>query len=110
MLFDRFGGRCWACDFVAEGPRAIEYLELDHINPKSGGGHDHLDNRALLCSPCNRHKSDMLTLKALRYEFLGGRKGAKTHPIDLDQANAWARALEMKEVIRREHEAASLFD
>ncbi|MYA93320.1 MAG: hypothetical protein F4Y30_07890 [Chloroflexi bacterium] len=89
LLVDQFGLRCWGCDFDASlyGERGAKYLELDHINPRSAGGHNHLDNRALLCSPCNRDKSDRTTLIELRRKTMGGAKNARKHPIDLKHAN-----------------------
>lgn len=44
------------------------YLEVDHNTPRSDGGIDHISNRILLCSPCNRIKSNTLTLSGLRRE------------------------------------------
>ena len=60
-LVETFGLQCWGCDFQAPDER---YLQLDHIDPKADGGSNHLDNRALLCSPCNLAKSNKLTLGA----------------------------------------------
>lgn len=62
ILVQRFGLGCWGCNFTAPDER---YLELDHIDPKSSGGSNHLDNRALLCRPCNQKKSNRLTLTGL---------------------------------------------
>ena len=42
------------------------YLELDHNVPRSDGGINHISNRMLLCGPCNRAKSNTLTLSGLR--------------------------------------------
>lgn len=42
------------------------YLELDHNTPRSDGGLNHISNRVLLCGPCNRIKSNTLTLSGLR--------------------------------------------
>lgn len=42
------------------------YFELDHKQPRSDGGWNHITNRVLLCSPCNRIKSNKLTLSGLR--------------------------------------------
>lgn len=44
------------------------YLEVDHNTPRSDGGINHISNRVLLCSPCNRIKSNTLTLSGLRRE------------------------------------------
>ena len=40
-------------------------MELDHIQPKAEGGDNFITNRVLICSPCNRHKSDTLTVRGL---------------------------------------------
>jgi len=57
------------------GPRAgcgrlleREFMQLDHIQPKAEGGANHILNRILLCGPCNRIKSNRLTLSGLRAE------------------------------------------
>ena len=62
ILIKQFGLQCWGCDFIALDGR---YLELDHIDPRSSGGSNQLDNRALLCRPCNQTKSNHLTLVGL---------------------------------------------
>ena len=99
ILVERFGARCWGCDFFATGDRGARYLELDHVDPKSGGGSDHLDNRALLCGPCNKDKRDQLTLVALRRKTMG--KDARNHPIDLRSAREWCRQRLNQEVSAR---------
>ena len=63
ILLARDGGVCQGCGFVP--PRA-DYLEIDHKQPRSEGGSNAPANRVLLCSPCNRAKSDRLTLTGLR--------------------------------------------
>ena len=99
ILLERFGPYCWGCDFDAShyDGRAGRYLELDHVNPKSAGGHDHLDNRALLCGPCNKDKSDRTTLIQLRRQTLGS-KTARMHRIDLREAGTWCRERLMQEI------------
>ena len=101
LLVERFGLRCWGCDFDASlyGDRGARYLELDHINPRSAGGHNHLDNRALLCGPCNRDKSDRTTLIELRRKTMGARN-AKNHPISLHQASVWSRDRLMQKLMK----------
>ena len=42
-----------------------EFMELDHITPKSDRGENHIMNRILLCRPCNGRKRDKLTLRGL---------------------------------------------
>ena len=55
---------CGGCGRVLE----VEFMELDHITPKSDWGANHILNRILLCSPCNRRKRDNLTLRGLLRE------------------------------------------
>ena len=89
-LVDRFGLKCWGCNFVPPDKR---YLHLDHIVPKSDGGTNDIDNRALLCQPCNSKKSNTMSLTSLRRE---NRKEGYIQPgeaIDLQAALAWTRAL-----------------
>ena len=43
-----------------------EFMQLDHINPRSGGGANDISNRILLCGPCNLKKSNKYTLIGLR--------------------------------------------
>lgn len=57
------GYKCQGCDREFDDPR---YLELDHNTPRSDGGINHISNRILLCGPCNKVKSNMLTLSGLR--------------------------------------------
>ena len=62
-LLDQNGMRCQGCDREFDDKR---YLELDHNTPRSDGGINHISNRILLCSPCNRLKSNTYTLSGLR--------------------------------------------
>ena len=64
-LIDQNGICCHGCYRVFDDER---YLELDHNTPRSSGGINHISNRILLCSPCNRLKSNTLTLEGLRKE------------------------------------------
>ena len=64
-LIEQKGIRCQGCDRTFDDPR---YLELDHNTPRSDGGLNHISNRILLCSPCNRLKSNRFTLSGLRRE------------------------------------------
>ena len=63
ILMEENGMMCEGCDRIFDDAR---YLELDHNTPRSSGGINHISNRLLLCGPCNRVKSDTLTLKGLR--------------------------------------------
>ena len=64
-LLKQQGQKCQGCDREFDDPR---YLELDHNTPRSDGGMNHISNRILLCSPCNRLKSNTFTLSGLRWE------------------------------------------
>ena len=91
LLVQQWRLSCWGCDFVAPDPR---HLVLDHILPKKDGGSNDLDNRALMCGPCNLAKSNQLTLSALRRQnrkegYLTARDAQ--HPINLPRALQWAR-------------------
>lgn len=63
ILLSQTGAVCQGCDRSFDDQR---YLELDHNTPRSDGGLNHISNRVLLCSPCNRAKSNQLTLSGLR--------------------------------------------
>ena len=63
ILLTQHGMKCQGCDRVFDDPR---YLELDHNTPRADGGINHISNRILLCSPCNRAKSNVFTLSGLR--------------------------------------------
>ena len=62
-LVKQRGMKCQGCDRTFDDPR---YLELDHNVPRADGGINHVANRILLCSPCNRAKSNIYTLTGLR--------------------------------------------
>ena len=91
ILVDKWGLVCWGCGFV---PPNIEHLELDHNEPASGGGSNELPNRAPLCGPCNRRKSNIYTLDGLRRANKKERRwygDPIDKKIDLRQAKAWAQ-------------------
>ena len=97
ILVNQFGLQCWGCNYIPPDKR---YLHLDHITPKSDGGTNHIDNRALLCQPCNSMKSNTMSLSALR--SANDREGymQDNDPINLPVALAWTRNY-MIELIRR---------
>ena len=66
LLIDRYGLRCQGCG----QPKSENDLEVDHIKPKLADGPDAIQNRTLLCGPCNRLKSHTLTLDELRQRRL----------------------------------------
>ena len=52
---------CAGCGIVLP----LRYMELDHREPRRDGGANTIDNRILLCGPCNRAKRENLTLSGL---------------------------------------------
>ena len=42
-----------------------DFMQLDHVNPRRTGGRNTIDNRVLLCGPCNRRKGASLTMFSL---------------------------------------------
>ena len=62
-LIIRDGQRCQGCGWEPQWP---DYLQVDHRKPKTLKGKDEMDNYVLLCDPCNRKKSNQLTLYQLR--------------------------------------------
>ena len=63
-LLEKYGAYCQGCgcDFT-DNPND---LEVDHIWPRSEGGTDAYENLTLLCPPCNRTKSDTMTITGLQ--------------------------------------------
>lgn len=53
-LVRRYGAQCREC-----GRRLpAKELQVDHIQPRSLGGGDELENTQLLCEPCHRDKDN----------------------------------------------------
>lgn len=82
ILLSHNGAKCQGCDRTFDDPR---YLELDHNTPRSDGGINHISNRILLCSPCNRAKSNTLTLSGLRR---------------LNKKNGWMAGMQQERLVR----------
>jgi CRISPR/Cas system Type II protein with McrA/HNH and RuvC-like nuclease domain len=59
-VFKRDGFRCAYC---GKFPPAV-ILEVDHIDPKSRGGKDDINNLITSCFDCNRGKSNIPLIKA----------------------------------------------
>ncbi len=94
ILIKQWGAVCWGCGF--EPPNGDDrHFDLDHNLPKAGGGTNDLDNRAILCRPCNGRKSNTLTLDGLRRANRRDGYWYGSPPIDqripLRLAVAWAR-------------------
>ena len=43
----------------------IRFMQLDHMQPRADGGANTIDNRVMLCSPCNGAKGATLTISGL---------------------------------------------
>lgn len=104
VLIEEFGPYCWGCNFKAPDPR---YLELDHINPKDGKddyGQHHINNRALLCKPCNLEKGNRMTLPQLRR--VNKQKGYMKEGtlIDLRKASEWTWKYLVKRIQEAPHQ------
>ena len=97
ILVSQFGLKCWGCNYIPPDKR---YLHLDHIVPRSDGGTNHIDNRALLCQPCNSMKSNTMSLTALRRRNRQEGYEQDNEPIDLPSALGWTRQ-HMIDLIRR---------
>ena len=80
-LIEVHGLQCWGCDLPIQEPKQ---LELDHIVPLAAGGSHTIENRALLCTPCNRQKGDKLTIIGLRADIKSGKDGRTVNPSTLD--------------------------
>ena len=95
ILLGEFGLKCWGCGFKAPDER---YLHLDHVSPKSDGGTNHIDNRALLCQPCNSKKSNAMSLSALRRANKREGYMKDSALINLVKARAWTRQVLIEKV------------
>ena len=85
---------CAVCGRVLE----VEFMELDHVQPKSSPrGTIYIDNRVLICRPCNGKKSNRMTLNGLWRE---NEKDGWIRNADLAsiaESKAYDRALQVKD-------------
>ena len=65
ILVEQHGMICQGCGFKPPDKR---YLELDHDMARVSGGSNNIDNRILLCAPCNKKKGAGWNLWKLRKE------------------------------------------
>ena len=59
LVYDRAAGCCEYC--LIPETTVLAAHEIDHIISRKHGGTDELDNLALSCALCNKHKSSDLT-------------------------------------------------
>ena len=95
ILVNQFGVECWGCGFQPPD-KDDRYLHLDHINPKSSGGSNDIDNRSILCQPCNSTKSNTMSLEGLRRKNKKERRMKKSQLIDISSTVQWTRNYLMK--------------
>ena len=68
---EQYGLQCRGC---FESFAHADYLELDHVVPSKAGGSDNLENRTILCGPCNQLKGSKWTLPEIRaFRAMEGR-------------------------------------
>ena len=86
--------------------RALEtaFMEVDHIMPRVDGGVNSIDNRILLCSPCNRAKGGTRTLHGLRRE--NRKSGWMRDENEARDAQRWAK--DMAHRVRAEWDRAEV--
>ena len=61
ILYAAQGGVCAGCGRELH----IRFMQLDHMQPRADGGVNTIDNRVMLCSPCNSAKGATLTISGL---------------------------------------------
>ena len=74
ILLEELGLICQGCNHHLPDERQ---LTVDHIHPISKGGADEIENRTLLCYPCNQLKGNKMTLPQLQAAI---RKSGKMAP------------------------------
>lgn len=90
----KFGPICWGCGLEASKlPHGECHLQVDHINPVSGGGPMIMGNAAILCGPCNQKKGDRITLIELRRKNIKRGICEEENLIDLDRVINWSHEM-----------------
>lgn len=69
QIFEKSAGKCHYCEVVLEQDGG---WHVEHMQPRSRGGNDHIDNLVAACAPCNQTKRTKTA-----EEFIAGRKGAE---------------------------------
>jgi len=79
-----------------------EFMELDHVQPRSDGGANDISNRILLCGPCNRRKRHTLAMPGLHQE---NKKAGWMHDFELAKRSR-ELAKERADDVRHRHSEA----
>lgn len=78
---------CQGCGYAPPDNR-LEYMDTDHIIPRTKGGPNSWDNLCLLCPPCNRRKAHRLSIEELRNAVLAdGLRLDKDALVPMDAAS-----------------------
>src|SRR5665213_191518 len=54
LVWTKTAGRCWYCGVQM----APDRWTVDHVQPRSAGGHNDMENLVPCCHRCNRAKAD----------------------------------------------------
>jgi len=54
-LADKYGARCFYCEHSLE----VKEIQIEHIEPRSGGGSDDIENLVPSCRRCNSEKGPL---------------------------------------------------
>ena len=81
-----------------------EFMHLDHIRPKSEQGANTIDNRALLCGPCNGTKGNSLTINGLWRANNRGQQSSRWMKSPDDAKLALANAVKIAKVIMNDYD------
>ncbi len=74
-IFDRDGWKCYLCDRVltdiknTDGSVPMDYATIDHVIPRSNGGHNRQTNKRACCWSCNNIKGSKSVGKSIRKIF-----------------------------------------
>ena len=101
---------CAGCGRLLE----LEFMQLDHIQPRADNGVNDISNRILLCGPCNQRKGANFTLRGLRRENRKEIKGKQwmvnEHRAALIQEKAQEAAIHVRDKYDLQtYEGQSLF-
>ena len=87
---------CAGCGRALE----LEFMELDHIRPRTDGGENWITNRILLCGPCNRWKSNDLSLSGLVNRNRRDKWMQDANSAESASLRAQAKAEELRDSVR----------